>query len=377
MTYETLIRIPQAPDYRVPWSELQVFPWVQKLEECPQDPIHHAEGNVWIHTEMVLNTLSTMAEWRQLPEEEQRIVYLGCLLHDVAKPVTTKVEDDGRVTARGHSRRGEIMARKILWELGLPFQQREQVCGLIRFHQIPFYLIERDDAQRLAAEISLVTRCDWLAMVAEADIRGRHCQDMQRILDNIEMFRTYCQEENCYQQPRSFASEHTRFRFFGSTGKQPDIEVFDDTRCCARVMCGLPGSGKDTYLAQNFPKLPMVSLDGIRQELGLEPGSTFGTVFQMARERVREHLRAGRDFAWNSTNLSRQLREPLLSLLADYHARIEIIYVEAPRSSLFRNNKDRAERAVVPEKRIWEMMDKWEIPDLTEAHQVHKIIHKN
>ncbi|NOU30314.1 MAG: hypothetical protein HOO96_20620, partial [Polyangiaceae bacterium] len=49
-----------APGAPVPWDALQVFPWVRALEACPQDAIHHAEGNVWIHTRMVLETLVAM-----------------------------------------------------------------------------------------------------------------------------------------------------------------------------------------------------------------------------------------------------------------------------------------------------------------------------
>jgi len=62
MSLSLLVEPPLAPDYRVPWEELQVFPWVRALEACPQDPIHHAEGNVWIHTRMVLETLAALPE---------------------------------------------------------------------------------------------------------------------------------------------------------------------------------------------------------------------------------------------------------------------------------------------------------------------------
>ena len=158
---------------------------MRKLEDCPQDPVHHAEGDVWIHTRMVLETLLAMPAFRALPPADRDAVYVACLMHDVAKPATTRVED-GRVTAKGHSRAGELMARRLLWELGAPFALREAVCSLIRYHQIPFFLVERDDAQRVAAEISLTARCDLLALVAEADIRGRICGDLGRILDQIE-----------------------------------------------------------------------------------------------------------------------------------------------------------------------------------------------
>ena len=89
-----------TPDPRaVPWADLQVFPWVRALEACPQDAIHHAEGNVWIHTRMVLETLVDLPAFQALGAEEQRAVYIACLMHDIAKPATTRREDDGRVTA--------------------------------------------------------------------------------------------------------------------------------------------------------------------------------------------------------------------------------------------------------------------------------------
>jgi hypothetical protein len=67
----------------------------------------------------------------------RRPSYLACLLHDVAKPMTTKTEEGGRVTAKGTRAPGRCYARRLLWELGAPFALREMVCGLIRYHQIP------------------------------------------------------------------------------------------------------------------------------------------------------------------------------------------------------------------------------------------------
>ncbi|WP_437315039.1 AAA family ATPase [Sorangium sp. So ce385] len=355
---------------RVPWDELQVFDWIRALEGCPQDPIHHAEGNVWIHTRMVLETLLGLPEWRALPPEEQRVVYLACLLHDVAKPATTR-EEEGRITAKGHSRAGELLARRLLWELGAPFALREHVCALVRYHQIPFYLIERGDAQRMAAEISLQARCDLLALVAEADIRGRVCADMGRIVDNIELFRELCREEGCYREPRAFASDHTRFVYFRSDpagGRHPDVEVYDDTRAEVVVMSGLPGAGKDTYVRNHFADWPVVSLDALRSELEIDPTDSQGQVVQAARERAKEHLRRGERFVWNATNLSRQRRGPVLQMAADYGARIRVVYVEVPRAVLFAQN--RAREAAVPEAAIRRMIERWEIPGKTEAHEV-------
>ena len=75
---------------------------------------------------------------------------------------------------------------------------------------------------------------------------------------------------------------------------------------------------------------------------------------------------------WNATNISRQLRGLTLSLLGDYKARIRIVYVEPSPDVLFAQNKSRQAR--VPEKVIRRMMHKWEVPDLTEAHQVDYVV---
>jgi hypothetical protein len=88
-----------------------------------------------------------------LPQAEREILFAAALLHDVAKPACTR-EEAGRITSRGHSLRGAIDSRGILWELDGPFQAREMVCGLVRYHQVPFHLIGRSDAQRMAYRIS-------------------------------------------------------------------------------------------------------------------------------------------------------------------------------------------------------------------------------
>ena len=367
-SFETLL-----PDLdRLRWDELQVFPWVRKLEECPQDPVYHAEGNVWIHTRMVLETLLGMPSFRALPEAERNAVYVACLMHDVAKPATTR-EEDGRITAKGHSRAGELMARRLLWELGAPFALRETVAGLIRFHQIPFYLVDRDDAQRVAAEVSLVSRCDLLAIVAEADIRGRICQDVAGVVDQIELFRELCRDEGCFSTPRAFASDHTRFVYFRSEGggRHPDVAAWDDTETEVTVMAGLPGSGKDTWVREHLGSLPVVSLDVLRSELDVDPTEAQGVVVQAARERAKELLRRREPFVWNATNLSRQRRGPIIDLCADYKARVRIVNVDAPAAMLFAAN--RAREAAVPEATIRRMTERWEVPSLLEAHAVELV----
>ena len=95
------------------------------------------------HTRMVLEALLSDPAWAALAEQRRSALFWAAVLHDVGKPATTRTEEDGRVTARGHSRLGAQMARRIFWEAGAPFAWREAVCAVILRHQAPFWLIER------------------------------------------------------------------------------------------------------------------------------------------------------------------------------------------------------------------------------------------
>ncbi len=350
------------------WNALQEFAWIRALRECPQDPVHHAEGNVWIHTGMVLEALGRDGRFAEAGERERDILWAAAALHDVAKPETTEVQADGRVTAKGHSAAGAMRARRILWELGMPFAAREEVCGMIRYHQHPFFLVEREDAQRVAAGISLSARCSLLAVLAEADMRGRICGDLQRVLDNIALFGEYCREEGCWEGARHFPSPLARFEYFRRPERQIDYAAFDATVVEVIVMCGMPGAGKDTWIRRNAGDWPVVSLDGIREEMGVAPTENQGAVIQAAKERAREYLRKRQRFVWNATNLSRQLRQQTVQLMADYGARVRLVYVEAGAATLFAQNRGR--ERVVPEAVMERLLGKWEVPDVSEAHVV-------
>ncbi len=364
--------MPIGPDWRIDWDVLQDFSWVGSLADCPQDSVHHAEGNVWIHTRMVLEALVADERFRAMPEERRLVLFTAALFHDAAKPAITVVEPDGRVTAKGHSVRGSVMARSVLWRLGLPFPLREEICGLVRYHQLPFYLIDRVDAQRLAVAISLVCRCDELGILADADIRGRICRDENAILQNIALFREFCTEEGCLRQPRTFPSDHSRVEYFRHSGRALDYLAFDDTVVDVTVMSGLPGAGKDTWIKEHHPDFPVVSLDVLREEMDVAPTENQGAVVQAAKARAREYLRRRQPFIWNATNISRTMRGQILGLLADYHARIRLVYVESSYPALCFQNSSRI--SAVPQTVMDRLLRRWDVPDRTEAHHLEYVM---
>ena len=365
--------VPAAASPLVDWHLIaNAFAWFRALADCAQDPVHHGEGNVLVHTRMVVKALLASAEWPRLAPADRRVVFWAALLHDVAKPETTRVDIDGRITARGHSRRGQIAARRILWQLGAPFWERERICHLITHHQVPFFLIDRDAPERLAHLISLQTRCDLLAVLAEADARGRISPDIAGLIHNIALFRELCEEQACLDRPRAFASDHSRFLYFRKDGVSPDYEAYDDWQNRVTVISGLPASGKDTWVAAQAGDREVISLDALRTTMGVAPADGQGAIVAAARERARVALRVRRPFVWNATNLSRQVRSSIIDLCIDYHAKVEIVYVEAGPDEIARRNAVRKEP--VPAKATQRMLERWEVPDLSECHTLQVVI---
>ncbi|MEO1646978.1 MAG: metal-dependent phosphohydrolase, partial [Chloroflexota bacterium] len=51
---------------QINWDDwLQAFPDLRDLAKCPQDPIFHAEGDVWTHTKMVVEAVMQGETWQQ------------------------------------------------------------------------------------------------------------------------------------------------------------------------------------------------------------------------------------------------------------------------------------------------------------------------
>jgi predicted kinase len=360
---------PTAPHWVVDWRELwPIFDWLGALDACPQDPRWHAEGDVGIHTRMVVDALVASPTWRVRGEWERLVLFAAALLHDVAKPETTRTEESGRITARHHSERGAIRARRILWELGAPPAMREIVAHLVAMHQQPFFAIEREDSERIASRASWTAGADRLVELARADVLGRVCDDRERLLEHIALFEEQCRELRCLDAPRVFPSDAHRVAYFTDATRTFDAPVAPVPRCTVIVLSGLPAAGKDHWIRRHGGALPVIAPDEVRRELRIDPRDEQGLVVQTCRERARVHLRAGEDFLWNATNLSRRVRGQVLDLCHAYGARTHVVCVEATPKELHERNGARA--IPVPSAAMERMLSRWEAADGTEAFEV-------
>jgi putative nucleotidyltransferase with HDIG domain len=366
---------PEPPDWRLDWEGLRARnPWLEPLALCPQDSIFHGEGDVLRHTRMVCEALCRHPDWRALEAEDREALFAAALLHDVGKPGRT-IEEEGRIRAPRHSQIGARMARRILVELGrdreraLPFDLRERIVALVLHHGLPLTRLEDPSQLPWTLSASLALRCDHLALLSEADVLGRTADDLPELLERVELFRELCREQGCLNRPFEFASAHSRFLYFRDPTRSPLVERYDDTQVEVTLMSGLPGVGKDHWLATERPELPVVSLDDLRDLLGVSPVDDQAPVAAAAREAARDHLRARRDFAWNATNVTRRTRGLVIDLCARYRAKLQIVYVERPLDEVLADN--RARDGAVPEGALLKLLDKLELPTLAEAHHVH------
>jgi poly(A) polymerase len=103
---------------------VQVLPEVVRLKGVKQPPQYHPEGDVWVHTLLLL---------QGLPAGCPAALAWAALLHDIGKPATFRVAPD-RIRFDGHVEAGIRIAEEICRRLRFPNHETEQVLSLIANH---------------------------------------------------------------------------------------------------------------------------------------------------------------------------------------------------------------------------------------------------
>ena len=168
----------------------KLLPEMEPLYDCPQDPEWHPEGNVWVHTLMVIDQARALNA--DLDRPRLATLMLGAICHDLGKPATTAFID-GRIKSPNHEAMGVEPSTRILDRLNVNtldgFDVRGQVLGLVTEHLRPsaFYKAKDDVSdgafRRLAQKVDL----ELLVRFARADCHGRtgtfDCSAMDWFID--------------------------------------------------------------------------------------------------------------------------------------------------------------------------------------------------
>lgn len=104
---------------------LEILPEMEPLKGCVQPPDFHPEGDVFVHTRLMLSLLK--------PEASLPLV-LSVLFHDLGKPATRMVDETGRIRFNGHEGVSERMSLTILQRLRFPNEVIDAVLPAVRLH---------------------------------------------------------------------------------------------------------------------------------------------------------------------------------------------------------------------------------------------------
>ena len=157
----------------------KLWPELEKLHGCAQEMEWHPEGDVFIHTGLVINEARKLID--DLSRPKKIAVMLGALCHDFGKPATTAYEE-GRIRSKMHETVGIPIAQTFLERLKLStldgYDVKGQVLALVEHHLKPgrFYrahLEGNEVSDGALRRLALKVEPDLLYRVARADCLGR------------------------------------------------------------------------------------------------------------------------------------------------------------------------------------------------------------
>ena len=185
---EKLLLRAQRPSIGLGWLHAlgaldQLFPEIKALIDVPQDPEWHPEGDVFVHTRLVVDRARELID--DLPYAKQVTVMLAALAHDFGKPATTEFIER-RLRSRGHEEAGVAPTISFLDKLNIQtldgYDVRGQVLALVCDHLKPGEFFKKREEVGDGAFRRLARKCelDLLYRVAKADSLGRNADWIPR-----------------------------------------------------------------------------------------------------------------------------------------------------------------------------------------------------
>ena len=148
------------------------FPEVKALIGLEQNPVYHAEGDVWNHTMLVLDQAAQLRSHAREP----LWFMLSALTHDFGKAVTT-ADKDGVLHAYEHEKLGLPLAEGFLRRISPETRRIEYVLNMVQLHMKPNTLAAANSAKKVSNRMfDQSVDPEGLICLALADDRGRSTQ---------------------------------------------------------------------------------------------------------------------------------------------------------------------------------------------------------
>jgi tRNA nucleotidyltransferase (CCA-adding enzyme) len=153
------------------------FPRLTALYDTEQDPSHHPEGNVIVHTGLAADVAAQLADKANLTGEDRFVVVMAALTHDFGKAEHTQhtEQPDGsiKITSHGHAEGGVEPAAEFLESIGTPKRIIDRITPMIQEHMCTSSGDPTPAAvRRLARRLAPATLEEW-ELVVGADRGGR------------------------------------------------------------------------------------------------------------------------------------------------------------------------------------------------------------
>jgi poly(A) polymerase len=157
-----------------------LLPEVARMKGVEQPPEYHPEGDVWIHTRMLLENL---------PAGSSPTLAWGALLHDVGKPPTfTPVSKTGdRIRFNEHAEIGARMAEEICKRFRFSNDDAERIVELVASH-----MRFKDVQQMKASTLKRFVRSPKFD--EKLELHRLDCSASHRMLDNYQFVQTFIAE---------------------------------------------------------------------------------------------------------------------------------------------------------------------------------------
>jgi putative nucleotidyltransferase with HDIG domain len=148
----------------------QILPELEAMKGCEQPPQFHPEGDVFQHTRLMLQLL---------PDKVSLPLVLSVLFHDIGKPPTSSVDEEGRIRFNGHDRIGAEMTEELMQRLRFSRAEIDATVEAVRQHMV-FKDVPNMRIARLKRFMARPTFVD------ELELHRVDCASSHGMLDNYE-----------------------------------------------------------------------------------------------------------------------------------------------------------------------------------------------
>jgi len=155
---------------------LRYFPELEALIGVEQEKRWHPEGDVWVHTMMVIDA---MAKLKTGEEKRDLMLLYAALCHDFGKPATTEMIA-GRIRSLGHEEAGIAPTQRFMSRLSNEQDFIDKILPLVAQHLKPSQLYHDRASKAAVRRLSTKVNIKDLVIVAKADFLGRTTEEAKK-----------------------------------------------------------------------------------------------------------------------------------------------------------------------------------------------------